>query len=89
MTTTKEFNDLKKEYKEEQARWKSLKKGQLVYESVPRYFDMEYFEIIIQEVNVEGRYIIGIDTSQNNKIVQLTSFSTVEELKEVGIVFKD
>lgn len=82
-----EFEKIKNDFNLEEKRWKSLKKGQKVYESVPRFFDMEYFEIIIQEVNVKERFIIGKDMSQQGKIVKLYGFDTVEELKEIGIEF--
>lgn len=84
-----EFEEIKKKFEAENKRWEKLKVGQSVYESVARWFDMEYFEIIIDEINVDERYIVGRDQSQGGKKVTLSGFDTVEELKERGITFKD
>lgn len=84
-----EFQEIKKKFEAENIRWNKLKVGQSVYESVARFWDMEYFEVIIDEINVDERFIIGRDQSQNGKVVQLSCFDTVGELKEQGITFKE
>lgn len=83
----KEFNKIKKEFEEEEKRWNSLAIGQEVYEDVFRGSDTEYFSIIIDEINVDERYIVGRDLSQENKVVRLEVFSTEKELKEIGVEF--
>lgn len=82
-----EFLKIKKEFKKEEKRWKSLKIGQSVYESVAREWEFEYFEIIIDKINVDERFIVGKDLSQKNKVVNLRGFSTTKELKKEGIEF--
>lgn len=84
-----EFEEIKKKFELENARWEKLKIGQSVYESVARFWDMEYFEIIIDEINIDERFIIGRDQSQNGKVVKLFCFETVKELKKQGITFKE
>lgn len=77
--TTKEFEDMKLKFYKEQARWESLKVGDPVYETG---WDTDVFEIIIDQINVSERYIIGRDMSQNEKVVRLTGgFYTRTELE--------
>lgn len=77
-----EFKEIKEKYLKEQKRWKSLKVGDKVYETGN---DRDLFEIIIKQISVKERYIIGIDKSQNDKKVKLYGFYTTKELKELGI----
>jgi len=84
-----EFLDVEKKFKEEQLYWESLKPGMTVYESFPRFFDIEYYRHEIISVNVEERVLTTKDFSQQGKIVELRSFSKVEELRAQGITFKE
>jgi hypothetical protein len=86
--TPQEFKEVETKFKKEEARWKSLKVGQTVYEEFARSWEMEYFEIEITEIHSDERFIMGIDKSQENKLVKLHSFCTIEELKNMGITFK-
>ena len=79
-----EFLKIKKEFETEEKRWKNIKPGDLVYEN--QWGD--YFEIVVSSVNVDNRYINGIDKSQGGKKVKSEIFDTLEELKRFGITFK-
>lgn len=82
---TAEFKEIRGEYLREQRRWKSLSPGQIVFDVVGRGIDHDYFRVIISKVNVEERYIIGNDYSQNGKEVKLHGFSTIPELVKQGV----
>ncbi len=88
--THKEFIALEQAFIAEDARWNALYPGQEVYDSGPWE---DYFKIIIHAIDVENRVITGLDTSQSTlyppsgKLVELSHFYTVEELKRVGVEF--
>lgn len=86
MTHT-EFENIKKEFRDEEVRWKGLKINEHVFESSLHDYN-EYFEIVIKKINIKERYIIGLDKSQNNKEVKLSSFYTKKELRSYGVKFK-
>ena len=83
--TKQEFKKIENEFKKEQKRWESLKIGQSVFETG---YEFDCFEIIIDEINIDERYIKGTDLSQNKKKVKLYGFYTKEELNKISIFLK-
>lgn len=88
---TKKFKRIKKNYKKEQKRWNNLKVGQFIYIEFPRFIEMEYFLCIIEHINVDEREVKVLDLSIQSgdsmgKRRVISSFSTIEELKDKGIV---
>lgn len=66
----------------EQKYWKSLKKGDIIYDVQPRFFDIDYHKAIIKEININKQYVIAYDVSNNvypDNEIKLTSFITQEE----------
>lgn len=84
-----EFLEVEEKFKKDQLRWEALKPGMIVYESFPRFFDMEYYKHEIISINIEERVLNTIDFSQGGKLVELRGFSTPEELAKEGITFKE
>ena len=77
------FNKIELNFKNSISRLSNIKVGDFVYEEFPRFFDMEYFKVKVTEINIDEQYIIGEDTSQNNKVVTLYSFLTQEEFNKL------
>ena len=74
-----------KEFEAAEKRWKAMEPGQVVYDQ-DGWGD--YFKVIIEEVHVEERYIVGLDMSQGGNRVELdelSPFRTIPELKEIGV----
>lgn len=89
MMTTKKFKKIEKDYLKEQRRWSMLSIGQFVYIEFPRYADMEYYLCVIASIDVDNRIIGIIDFSRNEKIDTISSFRTIQELKERGIKLEE
>lgn len=79
-----EFNEIKENFEKQQKRWESLKVGDAIYDEQPRWFDYDYHEAEIKEINLDERYVIAYDKSDSmnpNKEIKLTGFLTEEEFK--------
>ena len=86
MTTKKEFQGIKKNYYKEEERFNNIKIGDLVWEAVPRWGDIDYHPAIVDGVNVDERCVEVIDISSKNERKRYYGFLTESELmKHTGI----
>jgi len=70
-----------RDFKKEQKRWEALRVGDIVFEH-GSWDDL--FKMVIEEINVNERYAICTDHSQDKIKVKVSGFSTIGELKEAG-----
>ena len=80
-----EVIDTVNRYLKEERRWNKLKVGQVVYIEFGRFFDMEYYAVRIDSINIDDRYVSGFDYSTNKPISKLSYFFTKDELIKRGI----
>ena len=78
------FLKIEEQYIKQKEVLKNLKKGDFVYIDFPRFFDIEYYKIEIDEVFVDEGYVTGFDLSLKGKRVdKLTNFYTEEEFNNL------
>lgn len=81
----KEFEQAEEKYLFQKKRFEKIKKGQLVWESVPRYgFEMDYHPAVVKAVNVDENYVKVIDISSQNREKKYYGFTTEEEMIKDG-----
>jgi len=86
----KDLEDIKVylQTKTKSSRLENLAPGQVIYQSmVYGHLDVEYYKLIVQEVNIEEGFIIA--KTMNNNIVEVKTFDTIDELKQQGIELND
>jgi len=85
-----EFAEIKEKFEKEQLYWESLKPGMIIYEEFGRGgWDMEYYKHEIISINIDERTLTTKDYSRHGEIVELKSFSTIEELNKKGIFLQE
>lgn len=80
------FKEIKENFEKEQKRWESLKVGDIILDEQPRFFDYDYHEAEIKEINIEERYVIAYDRASSidpNKEIRLSCFLTEEEFNNL------
>lgn len=77
-----EFEKIVEDFYDEEKRWKSLKKGDVIYDEQARSFEFDYHKMIIKELNVEERYLITYDVSNPNYVAKLSFFLTEDEFNK-------
>ena len=80
----KEFEEAKKKYLSQKRRFEEIKKGQLVWEVIPRFFDMDYHPAVVKGINIDENYVDVIDVSSNNKEKRYFGFVTEGEMIKEG-----
>lgn len=75
-----EFLKIKEKYLKASKRFQGIKKGDLVWESVPGGIDLDYHPAVVKEVNVDKNYVDVIDVSNQNQEKRYESFLTESEL---------
>lgn len=85
MVNKQEFLEIKEKYLSQKKRFEEIKKGQLVWESVPRGGEMDYHPAVVIGVNVDKNYVDVIDVSvPNTENKRYSFFYTEEEMIKDG-----
>ncbi len=85
----KEFEKIQEEYQKTRERFQKIKRGQLVWQAIPRGIDCDYHPAVVKEVHVEETYVDVIDVSEENQEKRYESFLTESELMEFGRISKE
>jgi len=78
-----EFYKIMEKFVEEDKRWRSLKVGDLIFDEQPRWFENDYHEMRIEEIDLDEREIKAHDTSNPNYVRTLGLFLTQEEFNNL------
>jgi len=76
-----EFREIKQKFIKEQKFWESLKVGQTIYDEQSRWFDFDYHEMIIDEIDVENRCVKARDVYGTHRAT-LHGFLTEEQFNK-------
>lgn len=76
-----EFRKISETFNKEQLRWESLKEGDIIYNEQPIGYDVDYYKMKIDTINVEERNIIAHDVVGNHKGM-VFAFLTEEEFNK-------
>ena len=63
----KEFFKIMQEFVDEDRRWRALKVGDTIYEPVAREIEFDYHKMIIDNINLEERYVFAHDAEGDHK----------------------
>ncbi len=85
----KEFKEAKEKYLSQKSFFEKILKGQLVWETIGRGFDMDYHPAVVREVNIDENYVDVIDVSDNNQEKRYYAFITEEEMINEGFSKED
>jgi len=77
----REFSKIMTEFVEEDKRWRALKVGDTIYYEKGRKMNIDYYKIIIDEIDLEEREIIAHDGNIPIKFhnLKLSNFLTEKE----------
>ncbi len=84
MVNEKEYLDIKERYEKQKRRFQNISLGDLVWETISRGFELEYFPTVVKKINVEENYLDVVDVSSNNEEKRYFSFLTKSEMIEEG-----
>jgi len=77
-----EFYELMERFVAEQKRWKSLKRGDIIYDSQARGGEMDYHKMEITAINVDERSVMASDVAGGHHDT-LSSFMTEAEFEKL------
>jgi len=79
-----EFQKIEERYFKERGRFQKIKKGDLVWEVVPRGGDIDYHPAVVTSINIDESHVDVIDVSDNDKEKRYEGFLTESEFLERG-----
>ncbi len=79
----RDFYKILEDFVKEDAYWRALKVGDIIYDEQPRGFDNDYHEMRIDSIDIEEREVVAHDTANPLHTATLSYFLTQEEFDKL------
>ena len=77
-----EFYKIMERFVKENKRWRALKIGDIIYDSVARCSEMDYHKMKIDTINIDERFVLAHDVAGDHYDT-LSGFLTEEEFNKL------